>query len=262
MLFFASRSSSACSATTSFNDSGLTCNTTYFYVVTASNGTCDSGNSAQGSGTTSACTGCTTHTQYSNTFDSASGLSDWTRGTFNGLSVTSWRGVQACSPTHSGANIFRYGGSTCTGGYVNNDFNFAQPNGATGITIPAGATTNRLTFWHRRSYESGFDGGTLTISVDGTNYEFVPASAIISGTGYNGTISAACPPSGAAGASAFTGASSTMTSTTVNLDTACTALGLSSCAGHQVFIGFTSITDCSTVSTGWFIDDVTVTSCY
>src|SRR4029077_21262677 len=69
------------SATTSFADTGLTCNTTYFYVVTASNGTCDSGNSAQGSATTSACTGCTTHTQYSNTFDSATGLSDWTRGT-------------------------------------------------------------------------------------------------------------------------------------------------------------------------------------
>ncbi len=42
--------------TTSFADSGLTCNTAYHYVVTASNGTCDSGNSAQGSATTQACT--------------------------------------------------------------------------------------------------------------------------------------------------------------------------------------------------------------
>jgi trimeric autotransporter adhesin len=251
------------STTTSFADSGLTCNTSYFYVVRSSNGTCDSANSAQASGTTSVCTGCTTHTQYSNTFDSATGLSDWTKGTFvTGGVTTSWRGVQACTPTHSGGNIFRYGGSTCTGAYASNDFAFAQPAGSTGITIPAGATTNRLTFWHRRSYESGFDGGTLTISIDGTNYEFVPASAIISGTTYNGTISTACPPAGAGGASAFTGASSTMTSTTVDLDAAClSALG-TSCAGHQVFIGFTSITDCSTTSTGWFLDDVTVTSCY
>ncbi|HEY2290629.1 MAG TPA: fibronectin type III domain-containing protein [Thermoanaerobaculia bacterium] len=251
------------STTTSFADSGLTCNTTYFYVVTASNGTCDSGNSAQGSGTTSVCTGCTTHTQYSNTFDTTSGLSGWTTGVFNsGGSAVDWRGVQACTPTHSGGNIFRFGGSTCTSAYGNNRFAFAQPNGTTGINIPAGATTNRLTFWHRRSYESGFDGGTLTISVDGTNYEFVPASAIISGTTYNGTISNACPPAGAGGASAFTGASSSMTSTTVNLDTACTALGLANCAGHNVFIGFTAITDCSTTSTGWFLDDVTVTSCF
>jgi hypothetical protein len=252
------------STTTSFADSGLTCNTSYFYVVQASNGTCASGNSAQGSGTTSACTtGCTTHTQYTNAFDTGSGLSDWTKGTFvSGGSTTSWRGIQACTPTHSGADIFRYGGTSCTSAYANNDFSFAQPKGATGITIPAGATTNRLSFWHRRSYESGFDGGTLTISVDGTNYFFVPSSAIISGTAYNGTISTACPPSGAGGASAFTGASSTMTNTTVNLDTACVAAGLTSCAGHSVFIGFTSITDCSTTSTGWFLDDVTVTSCF
>jgi fibronectin type 3 domain-containing protein len=250
--------------TTSFADSGLTCATSYFYVVTASNGTCDSGNSAQATATTSACTtGCTTHTQYSNTFDSATGLSDWTVGTFaTGGTTTSWRGVQACTSTHSGANLFRYGGASCTTAYANNDFNFAQPKGATGIAIPPGAITDRLSFWHRRSYESGFDGGTLTVSIDGTNYFFVPATAILSGTTYNGTISTACPPAGAGGASAFTGASTTMTNTTVNLDAACVAAGATSCAGHTVWIGFTSITDCSTTSTGWFLDDVTVTSCF
>ncbi len=252
-------------SSTSFVDSGLTCNTTYFYVVTASNGTCDSGNSAQGSGTTSACTGCTTHTQYSNTFDTTTGLSGWSTGVFNsGGSAVDWRGVQACSPTHSGANIFRFGGSTCTAAYGNNRFAFAQPNGAGGISFPAGSTTNRLTFWHRRSFESGFDGGTLTVSVDGTNYEFVPASAIISGTTYNGTISNSCPPSGAGGASAFTGASSTMTSTTVDLDAACNVVtGTNTgCAGRSVRIGFTGISDCTVTSTGWFLDDVTVTSCF
>jgi hypothetical protein len=45
------------STTTSFADSGLACNTTYYYVVTASNGTCDSGNSAQASAATQACSG-------------------------------------------------------------------------------------------------------------------------------------------------------------------------------------------------------------
>jgi subtilisin-like proprotein convertase family protein len=42
------------SATTSFADSGLSCNTTYYYVVQAV-GACASGNSAQASATTSAC---------------------------------------------------------------------------------------------------------------------------------------------------------------------------------------------------------------
>jgi fibronectin type 3 domain-containing protein len=52
-------SSVGTSATTSFANTGLTCNTTYHYVVTASNGTCGSSNSTQVSATTSACTGGT-----------------------------------------------------------------------------------------------------------------------------------------------------------------------------------------------------------
>jgi hypothetical protein len=50
-------SSVGTSATTSFSNAALSCNTTYYYVVTASNGTCSSGNSAQVQATTSACTG-------------------------------------------------------------------------------------------------------------------------------------------------------------------------------------------------------------
>jgi hypothetical protein len=46
------------SSTTSFSNTGLNCNTTYYYVVTASNG-CSSGNSNQASATTAACTACT-----------------------------------------------------------------------------------------------------------------------------------------------------------------------------------------------------------
>ncbi|HEX4954240.1 MAG TPA: pre-peptidase C-terminal domain-containing protein [Thermoanaerobaculia bacterium] len=50
-------SSVGTSSTTSFSNTGLSCNTTYYYVVTASNGTCSSGNSAQAQATTQACTG-------------------------------------------------------------------------------------------------------------------------------------------------------------------------------------------------------------
>jgi trimeric autotransporter adhesin len=43
-------------AASPFSNTGLTCGTTYYYVVQASNGTCASGNSLQVSATTSACT--------------------------------------------------------------------------------------------------------------------------------------------------------------------------------------------------------------
>jgi hypothetical protein len=251
------------SATTSFSNTGLSCNTTYYYVVRATSGACESGNSTQASATTGACSGCTTTTLYSSNFDSSTGLAGWYRGTFVSLgSTASWRGVQTCT-ARSGANVFRYGGSTCTADYASNDFNFAQPGGSAGIAVPAGSNTTRLSFWHRRAFETGYDGGTLTVSIDGSNYELVPASAIVSGTTYNGTVAPDCAPTGAAGAAIFTGTATTFTNTVVNLDAACDILTgtTTGCAGRSVRIGFTSITDCSVTGDGWFLDDVAVTAC-
>jgi hypothetical protein len=252
------------SATTSFADSGLNCNTTYFYVVRAANSaTCESGNSPQASATTAACPVCTTTTRYTNGFETGTGLSDWVKGTFlAGGSTTSWRGIQTCT-AQTGSKIFRYGGSlTCTSDYGNNNFTYAQPNGTAGIAIPAGSTTTRLSFGHRRGFETGFDGGTLAVSVDGTNYTFVPTAAILTG-GTNGTIAPDCAPAGAAGANVWTGTSSSFTTTTVDLDAACNAAtGTSTgCAGRSVRIAFTSISDCSVTGDGWFLDNVTVTAC-
>ncbi|HET9229371.1 MAG TPA: fibronectin type III domain-containing protein [Thermoanaerobaculia bacterium] len=250
------------STTPSFSNTGLTCNTPYFYVVRAAT-TCESGNSNQATATTSVCTGCTTQTLYSKNFDTDTGLAGWSTGTFvTGGSTVDWRGVQTCT-AQSGANIFRFGGTTCTGDYGSSRFAFAQPNGTAGIAVPAGSNTTRLSFWHRRAFETGYDGGTLTVSVNGTNYFYVPASAIVSGTTYNGTSSTSCPPTGGGGRSIFTGTASTFTNTTVNLDAACNLAtgGTGGCAGQSVRIGFTAITDCSVVSDGWFIDTVTVTAC-
>ncbi len=250
------------SATTSFNNTGLACNTAYFYVVRAVTG-CESGNSNQATATTSACPSCTTSTLYNHTFESpATGLDGFTKGTFlSGGTTTPWRGVQTCTAA-GGSKIFRYGGTSCTANYTNNNFNFAQANGAAGISIPAGSTTARLTFAHRRRYESGFDGGTLAISTNGTSYTFVPASAILAG-GYNGTVGADCPPAGSAGTSIWTGVSTAFTTTTVDLDAACNAIAgnVGGCAGKSVRIAFTSVTDCTVTDDGWFLDNVAVSAC-
>jgi hypothetical protein len=248
-----------------FFNTGLACSTPYYYVVRAANsGTCESGNSTQAAATTVACPPCTTTPLYTNSFDAATGMSDWTKGTFlGGGFTTSWRGVQVCT-ARSGANIFRYGGTTCTDDYANNDFNFAVPNGVTGIAVPAGSTTSRLSFWHRRDFESGFDGGTLALSLDGNSYEYVPASAILSGTTYNGTIGNICSPSPAAtGAAVFTGNATSFTNTTVDLDAACNVASgtTGGCAGRTLYVAFTTISDCGDTGDGWFLDDVSVTAC-
>ena len=250
------------STTTSFSNTGLTCNTTYYYVVRAFSG-CESANSNQASATTSACSGCTTTTLYTKGFEGDTGLAGWSTGTFvAGGSTVDWRGVQACT-AHGGVNIFRFGNTACTTDYGNNRFTYAQPNGAGGIAVPAGSNTTRLSFWHRRRFETGYDGGTMAVSVNGTNYFYVPASAILSGTTYNGTTNTACPPTGAGGVSVFTGASTSFTNTTVNLDAVCNLAtgGSGGCAGQSVRIGFTTITDCSVTDDGWFLDDLTVTAC-
>ncbi|HSG40089.1 MAG TPA: hypothetical protein VLE27_10665, partial [Thermoanaerobaculia bacterium] len=249
----------------SFSDTGLACNTAYHYVVRAANSpSCESGNSTQASATTGVCAACTPNTSlYTNGFETGTGLSNWSKGSFlSGGSTTSWRGIQTCT-ARAGSKVFRYGGSTCTANYGSGDFTYAQPNGTGGITVPAGSTTTRLSFWHRRAFETGYDGGTLTVSVDGTNYFFVPASAIVSGATYNGTAAADCAPTGAAGASIFTGTASSFVNTVVDLDAACNAATgtTGGCAGRSVRIGFTSITDCSVTGDGWFLDDVNVTAC-
>lgn len=250
------------STTTSLLDTLLTCNTTYYYVVRAFLG-CESVNSAQAQATTASCPICTTQTLYSAGFETpATGLAGFTTGTFvAGGSVVDWRGVQTCT-ARTGTKIFRFGGNNCTSDYGSSRFSFAQPNGAGGITIPAGSTTTRLSFWHRRQFESGFDGGTLAVSLNGTNYTLVPGTSIISGS-YNGTTSTSCPPAGAGGVSVFTGSSTSFTNTVVNLDTVCNAItgGTAGCAGQAVRIGFTAITDCTVVQDGWFLDDVSVTAC-
>jgi hypothetical protein len=246
---------------TTFQDTGLTGGVTYYYVVRSFAG-CESGNSNEAFATAQG-GGCSVSTLYTHNFETGSGLSDWTRGTFvAGGTTATWRGIQACT-AKSGTKIFRYGGTSCTANYTNNNFNFAKPRGSTGIAVPSGSTTTRLEFAHRRAFESGYDGGTLALSIDGTNYYFVSGTNIIAGQGYNGTINNACPPPGAGGASVFTGTQSSFVSTTVDLDAVCNAItgGTGGCAGRNLHIAFTSITDCTATDDGWFLDDVKVTAC-
>ncbi|MBP1643897.1 MAG: uncharacterized protein H6Q03_2566, partial [Acidobacteria bacterium] len=112
------------STTTSFADTGLTCSTTYYYVVRSSNGSCDSGNSAQASATTQTCSG---GGQLIVNGGFESGTTPWV------LSGNAYRSTG--SYPHSGV-AYSYLGN------VNN----ANGNEYQQIAIPAGTSPN-LTFW-------------------------------------------------------------------------------------------------------------------
>lgn len=242
-------------------DIGLAPGTAYFYVVRAATGeTCLSGDSNQASAAT---INCQTGALYQTDFESGSGLADWIVAELNGSgSAASWRGIQACT-AHSGSKIFRFGGdASCTASYAPYQHGAARPQGTAGIQVPSGAALTSLSFWHRRDFEYGYDGGTLTLSVDGGPYVQVPPAAL-SGAAYDSAIYASCPPPGTAGTPVFTGYAGSSVKTDVDLDAACNAatgtnLG---CAGHTIRIGFKAITDCVASYSGWFLDDVSVSAC-
>jgi hypothetical protein len=243
-----------------FVDSNLEPGSTRYYRVrTATGESCVSADSATASAST---TQCLTQTLYQSGFDNPgdTGLAGWTLENFNPPN-SSWRGVQACT-AHSGSNVFRFGGSGCSDNYTSPEHATVRPpgDGVNGFTIPPGSALSRLTFWHRRDFEWGYDGGTLKISVDGGPWVQVPASTL-SGQVYDRGLYYSCLPNELAGTPVFTGYSPTFAPTTVDLDAACTAAGASGCGGHTVRVEFETFADCYVSAGGWSLDDVSVNTC-
>jgi hypothetical protein len=229
--------------TTSWTDTGLTMGTTYFYIVRSLFDDCVSGDSPMASTTTPS---CQSTALYTNDFETGSGLSDWTHAYG---SSADWRGIQTCS-AHSGSRIFRFGGPGCSDTYQDYQYESAvQLKGATGVEIPESASSSRLSFWHRWSFEPCCDGAWLSLSVDGGANVYVPASAFLA-SGYNGS-------------GWFSGTQNSFVRSEVDLDAVCNLAtgGSGGCTGRTLRIFFVTYVDSSVRETGWFLDDVTVTSC-
>lgn len=245
-------------AATSYSDStNLTGGTTYHYIVRAVDGLngVEEENAVTMSGTPVG-PGSSTQTLFSQDFETGSGTNGWRIGTFNSGATTDWRGIQTCA-AHGGTKIYRFGGSAnCTANYANSDYCFASPGGATGIAVPAGANTVRLTFWHKWQFEDTYDGALLYISTDGTNYSYVPASAFISGA-YNSVIGSTAAWSGTSA-----GYSSTFSQVVLDLDAAANAIAgnTGGAGGKTLWIAFTGYSDTSLTYDGWFLDDVSITA--
>jgi len=111
------------------------------------------------------------------------------------------------------------------------------------IAVGAGAV---LSFWHSYNLESGYDGGVVEASVNGTTWTDIGTNA--TSGGYNSTISST-DGSPIAGRKAFSGSSGGFVQTQIPL---------TAYAGQNIYLRFREADDSSVSATGWYVDDVTV----
>jgi subtilisin-like proprotein convertase family protein len=116
--------------------------------------------------------------------------------------------------------------------------------------LPAGASAfNELRFTHRYQSENNFDGGVVEISTNNGG-SWTDLGPHIIQNGYNGTLSNAfANPIG--GRPAFTGTAAGFVTTIVNLN---------AFSGQNVKIRFRFGSDNLVAATGWFVDDILLSS--
>ncbi len=121
------------------------------------------------------------------------------------------------------------------------------------ITTPAfvPGTGARVSFSHNYNLESGFDGGVLEISINGGAFnDIISAGGSFVAGAYSGSVSTCCT-NPLSGRNAWTGSSGGYITTTVNLPPGA--------AGQSVVLKFRMGSDFSVSSTGWRVDNFTVT---
>jgi Zn-dependent metalloprotease len=128
------------------------------------------------------------------------------------------------------------------------------------ITLPAGAQLPRASFQHWVATEPLFDGGNLSVSVNGGAWQLVPAAAITFNK-YNGTLTSAAAgnTNPLAGQPAWTGTDGgnfggSWGRTDVNL-------GALAAPGASIRLRWNLGTDGCGGNVGWYLDDVNVYSC-
>jgi hypothetical protein len=168
-------------------------------------------------------------------------------------------GLVSTSLGGSAANPFTYGPTAGVGGngaWFINPSTIVSDKALTGPSLVVGAAgAVTISFDHRYSFESTFDGGQLYVSVNGGAFALVPTAAF-SSNGYTGTISVNFQ-SPIGGQMAFTGASAGYATPAYITSTA--TLG-SFAAGDTIAFRFRAAYDNSLAAgtPSWVIDNVVV----
>jgi hypothetical protein len=198
------------------------------------------------------------------TEDFESGMDGWTltnEGVFSGWPGLDWVIDSTLPPGHEGSAAFGADPDIGDCGAGENDVSGVMRMESPPITLPAG--TLRLSFDHYVATEQGWDGGNVSISVNGRGYSVIPASAFLFNP-YNATLqtAAAGNTNPLAGQPGFTGTDagelfSSWGTSIIDL----AATGARIRTGDTVQFRFDMGMDGCTGIDGWYVDNVTVSVC-
>jgi len=180
-------------------------------------------------------------------------------GTTADFTARNWGVVRRLPGARPGHGIFAadFAGGTCApGGDESGVMRLESPE----ITIPAGATTPRVSFDHWVATEAAFDGGNVKISVNGGAWTLVaPANFVYNP--YNTTLASAAAgnTNPLAGQPAFTGSDGG--SVLGSWGRSIINLGAYASPNDKIKLRFEMGTDGCGGSFGWYVDDVSVYSC-
>ncbi|WP_308194153.1 M4 family metallopeptidase [Nocardioides sp. SR21] len=201
-----------------------------------------------------------TKTVWKETFEN--GLGKWSKSqkiVFPGGIAEPWK-VASDLPDGHGSKA-AYGPAPDEGACSNGANDFSSTNGITTpqVKLPGGGT-QKLSFQHYVATETGYDGGTVKISVNGKAFKVVPASAYL----YNKPLQLASTAEGntnpLAGQPGFTGTDGGLP--TGSWGTSIIDLKKAGAKpGQKVKIRFEIGRDGCGGNDGWYVDNVKVSNC-
>ncbi|MCD6021976.1 MAG: Thermolysin metallopeptidase [Actinomycetia bacterium] len=198
------------------------------------------------------------------TEDFETGLDGWTltnQGVFAGWPGLDWTTDSSLPAGEAGSAAFGADPDIGDCGAGTDDVSGVMRMESPPVTLPGG--TMRLSFDHYIATEQGWDGGNVSMSVNGRAYALIPASAFLFNP-YNATLqtAAAGNTNPLAGQPGFTGTDagelvSSWGTSIIDLG----ATGARLRPGDTVRFRFDMGMDGCTGIDGWYVDDVTVSVC-